>query len=282
MNVSSSLTPLLVFFQYGHGQWLAVKNAVRRHPAFRFDYFLRSLPVDLLGRRCEQLMKAAEKEIEQLERNARGAAGLPTEPESAGGTLPPIELLSFRVLQEQRRLGQQTKAEKERRELEAKVSEIESQIQAFQKRLKELNEGALAVRVTPSIDENSPINDKNHGPDTVMECDTMADNVVAELMDSESANGAVGPDGTFVAFPSYDGSGPPAEWKKAFTQYCNRERKSVKASLNPDDRIDKVRSVLQIISMGSFLELTAGWNLPVLFAEETTKAIEARMDRVAR
>ncbi|CAN0505599.1 unnamed protein product, partial [Scytosiphon promiscuus] len=29
---------------------------------FRFDYFLRSCSADALGKRCEALMKAAEKE----------------------------------------------------------------------------------------------------------------------------------------------------------------------------------------------------------------------------
>ena len=75
--------------------------AIRRNPAFRFDYFLRSISVDLLGKRCEQLMKAAEKEVEHLERQAREHAGLPVEPGEDGKPLPPIQLPEMSIMREQ-------------------------------------------------------------------------------------------------------------------------------------------------------------------------------------
>jgi hypothetical protein len=39
--------------------------AIRRCDRFRFDYFLRSCTADNLGKRCEQLMRAAESELEK-------------------------------------------------------------------------------------------------------------------------------------------------------------------------------------------------------------------------
>ena len=89
--------------QYGYGQWQAIRLAVRRNPLFRFDYFLRSLPFDQIGKRCEQLMKFAKQEVEHLEKQYREDHGLPTEPETEGAVLPPVELPTFRILQEERR-----------------------------------------------------------------------------------------------------------------------------------------------------------------------------------
>lgn len=212
---------------------------MRRNPTFRFDYFLRCLPVDLLGRRCEQLMKAAEKEVEQLERSAREMAGLPLEPEREGEYLPPVELPPFYVMQQKRRLTQMTKAEKERMELEEKVAEIAAQIRVAQDRLKALNGGASAVRVSPIPEDGTFARGEalSAAKDKVL----AGGNVSGDKDDMDGDQGAVGPDGTYVEFPSYDGSEPPTEWKKAFTQYCNNTRKELKASLDPKDRTNKVR-----------------------------------------
>lgn len=125
--------------------------AIRRHPNFRFDYFLRSLPSELIGRRCEQLMKAAEKEVEQLERKAREDAGMITEEEKKEGSdgegnvqmqepLPPIELPDFRTLRAQRRREAQREEEAKHQELETKVAEIDERVKEIRDRLKVLNE----------------------------------------------------------------------------------------------------------------------------------------------
>lgn len=52
-------------------------------------------------------------------------------------------------------------------------------------------------------------------------------------------NGAIGPDGTFVDFPEYDGSEEPRECKKAFTLFCTSTRKQVKRSLPHEHRKDR-------------------------------------------
>ena len=125
--------------------------AIRRSPNFRFDYFLLSLPSELIGRRCEQLMKAAEKEVEQLERKAREDAGLVTEDEKNSdgdgdgdsqerAAPPPIALPKFKTLRAQKRKAAQREEEAERQQLEEKVLDLEEQIRVIQDRMKELNE----------------------------------------------------------------------------------------------------------------------------------------------
>jgi SWI/SNF-related matrix-associated actin-dependent regulator of chromatin subfamily A member 5 len=226
--------------KYGFGQWMAIKMAVRRNPNFRFDYFLRSLPVELLGKRCEQLMKAAEKEIEHFEKQTREALGLPTEAEE-GKSLPPVKLPTFRVLQRQLRSGAKAKHETTHQELQGKVNDLEAQINELQARLKEINAGVAAptpkaikkAKATPRPSPAPPI---------------VASEVTEAVSVTDSKAGAPGGDGSFVAFPdNYEGSEAPVEWKKPFTQYCVHNRRSVKASLAPEDRRDKklVNSLLK-------------------------------------
>ena len=140
--------------------------AIRRSPNFRFDYFLRSLPSELIGRRCEQLMKAAEKEVEQIERKVREDAGMATteeekkgENEGDGGSqsrqeLQPVEIPNYRTLRAQRRLAAQREEETEHRQLEEKVTDIAKQIQEIQDRLKVLNNYSreAAPQVAPSAE----------------------------------------------------------------------------------------------------------------------------------
>ena len=112
--------------------------SIRRCPNFRFDYFLRSLPVESIGKRCEQLMKAAEKEVESLEMKVRESNGFTGEGDRE--SLPPVEIPKFKVLRAQWRRNAKEEAEKKRQELQSKVDEIEGQMQAVQERLKMLNQ----------------------------------------------------------------------------------------------------------------------------------------------
>jgi exonuclease VII small subunit len=218
---------------------MAIKLAIRRNPRFRFDYFLRSLPIDVLARRCEQLMKGAEKEVEHLERNARELAGLPTEPEKDGEKLPSIELPSFRVLQLQRRINASIQAEKAKKELEKQVADIESQIRMLQSKLKAINEGNMNV-VGGSEAVASTVNPVRKVRE-VMEREEELKIVDSEAMLSRTKqSGAIGPGGSFVEFPQYDGIEHPAEWRKPFSHFCNQKRKEVKLEMTSVDRKDKV------------------------------------------
>ena len=50
--------------------WQAIRLAARRSDKFRFSYYLRSMSAEGLGKRCEQLMRACEREVEQLQKRA--------------------------------------------------------------------------------------------------------------------------------------------------------------------------------------------------------------------
>lgn len=114
--------------------------AIRRSPSFRFDYFLKSLPTELVGRRCEQLMKAAEKEVEHLEKAIREDAGLVSEAGQKEGDLAQVEIPQFKVLRARWRKKEQEEAELKRIELESKADEIEAQMREVQERMKMLNQ----------------------------------------------------------------------------------------------------------------------------------------------
>jgi SWI/SNF-related matrix-associated actin-dependent regulator of chromatin subfamily A member 5 len=216
--------------KYGYGEWGAIKMAVRRSPKFRFDYFIRSLPIDVIGRRCEHLMRAAEKEVEQMELKAREAAGLPVEAEE-GSELPPIELPSYRDMQHKLRATKKQETEKERQQLEQKVEEIESQIKETQERLKELSKDPIPED-KDNLARNGAFPIKRPRPEEETP-------EAAEAPDVDESLGALDPDGEFVDFPEYDGSEPPKEAKKPFTQFCVNNRKEVKASLDPENRKNK-------------------------------------------
>jgi SWI/SNF-related matrix-associated actin-dependent regulator of chromatin subfamily A member 5 len=149
--------------KFGYGQWEAVKMAIRRNPNFRFDYFMRSLPTELIGRRCEQLMKAAEKEVEQLEKRAREEAGIVVEEEKKGENdgdgaieLPPVELPNFKIMRTQMHRKAQIDAEAKRVELEGKVEEIEDQMKEIQDRLKTLNDFTRETTANNMTDSDFP------------------------------------------------------------------------------------------------------------------------------
>lgn len=237
MQPSNSFFPFVR--QYGYGEWGAVKMAIRRSPKFRFDYFLRSLPVDVLGRRCEHLMRASVKEVEDIEKKAREAAGLPTVA-AEGEELPPIDLPPYKDMKRRERETKRTEMDKERSQLEQTMEEVETQMKEIQDRLKELGRdipqdqkenvirnGGSHIKKRPRPDDEPSEPDSQESP--------------------EDANGTTGPDGTIVEFPEYDGSEPPKEPKKAFTHFCINTRREVKQSLDPVERKDKekVHSILR-------------------------------------
>ena len=120
--------------KYGYGQWGAVKMAIRRSQFFRFDYFLKSLSPEALGRRCEQLMRAAGREVEQLERVTREELSITGEEEQT------VRLPKFKVIQAKKRAQAFEEYRKEENRLEETIEDIENQIEQIQSRLKILNE----------------------------------------------------------------------------------------------------------------------------------------------
>ena len=209
--------------QYGVGQWGAIKMAIRRSPKFRFDYYLRSLPLEMIARRCEHLMRLALKEVDLLERKAREDAGLPAEAEE-GQELPPIVLPKYKEMQKKMRLERMEKREKEKEVLEKKVDELDAQIKAIQERLKYL-----------SNPEAHAENGRSSNPAPVVVPEEEAEPQPA----FDETEAALGPNNEVIEFPEYDASEPPKENKKTFAWFCNKNRKEVKASLNPEERKNK-------------------------------------------
>lgn len=182
-------------------------------------------------------MRAAEKEVEQLERHNREMAGLAVEP-IEGDVLPSVELPKFRVIQKRMREANKESRESERRQLHGKVDEIEEQIGALQDRLKALNSG---LRVSSPLPNEDPPSKKLHRNQTASDHTKArsADLGIPSMTCSESQEGTIGPEGTFLEYPEYDGREPPVAWKKPFTHFCVHTRKEVKSSLEASERKDK-------------------------------------------
>lgn len=295
--------------KFGYGQWDAIKMAIRRSPYFRFDYFLRSLPTDQIGKRAEVLMKAAEKEVEQIEKKFR-------EDNALENVVEDLQIPMFKVLRQQWRMQEKEEAKKKRTELERNVAEIEEQMRAIQERMKMLNEftresnnsydssssrfpedllgelvslvalsedmGIVGVankflkehsgvcvrrQVMTQIEEIAIKEKREEEGDTkakwhirqqytnLIDLDTkkvlrqlreqkigaMAEQPREERNEDKQNDekGAIGPDGTFLPFPDYEGNAEPKLNKKAFTLFCNSIRKEVKSALPPEKRKKK-------------------------------------------
>jgi len=211
--------------KYGYGQWEAIKFAIRRSSRFRFDYFMKSLPPEAIGRRCEQLMRAAEKEVEAMEKQ------MVEDAENEGKSLPEgeIKLPMFNELQAKKRLDAERKFAEERSTLEKNLSDIENQILEVERRLNQLD-GVQSIKSFVQKRAGAPKNNENK----------KRKNSEVESQEEEKEGGAIGPEGKFVPFPDYDGTEEPHENKKAFTLFCKKTRKEVKNSLSPSQRKNKV------------------------------------------
>jgi hypothetical protein len=196
-------------------------------------------------------MKAAEKEVEHLERKAREDAGLPVEPSPAGEALPPIKLPKFRVIQARYHKEEREKAHKERHLLQQNVSDLERQIKEVKDQLRALNESSSIARVSPTEDPEPPAPKPKEkklsrgGDKSEIDEDQQA-------RGAEDQSGAVGPEGDYLPFPEYDGTEEPVEWKKPFTHFCIHTRKEVKQSLDSVARKDKVRQVSMLYQLDTF------------------------------
>jgi hypothetical protein len=184
-------------------------------------------------------MKAAEKEVEHLERKAREDAGLPVEPSTEGEELPPIKLPKFRIIQARYRKEERENARKERELLQKNVDDLEKQIKEVKDKLRALNEASSISRVSPEGEAVALPAAQNEKKPPHVEAVKSSVDEEQQKSETESQDGAVGPEGDFLPFPEYDGKEEPAEWKKPFTHFCNHTRREVKQSLDSVARRDK-------------------------------------------
>ena len=194
------------------------------------------------GRRCEQLMRYAEKEVEYMEKQVQEEA------ENEGRMIPPGEIIlpNFKELQAKRRAEAQRLVLEERAVLEKNVSDIDAQIHQIQQALLDLDGSHGAEDLSENVIAEPENSKKRRAIDT---------NDVA--VEGNRGAGFAGPGGEFVAFPDYDGEEEPNENKKAFTLFCKRTRREVKNSMSPSKKKDKVIRIhvctCQILSLLLFL-----------------------------
>jgi len=100
--------------------------------------------------RCDQLMKAAEKEIEIMEKKYNSTCDIPGETKIA--SLP-----SFKQLQSLKRQQMMQEYAAEEQALRLKVTEAENQIETLKKRMKALQESADNVDQKPRKSVQEPI-----------------------------------------------------------------------------------------------------------------------------
>jgi len=117
--------------KFGLNQWDAIHYAIRKSHTFRWNYHIRSLTAEAIGRRCEQLLRAIDKEIEILEKKVREESGLTYDQET------PIELPRFSLSTAEKKKQEEETNIKERTALEEKLAELDAQIHEIKKRLAE-------------------------------------------------------------------------------------------------------------------------------------------------
>eukprot|EP00635_Sarcinochrysidales_sp_CCMP3193_P013369 CAMPEP_0118900094 /NCGR_PEP_ID=MMETSP1166-20130328/6361_1 /TAXON_ID=1104430 /ORGANISM="Chrysoreinhardia sp, Strain CCMP3193" /LENGTH=1283 /DNA_ID=CAMNT_0006839229 /DNA_START=441 /DNA_END=4288 /DNA_ORIENTATION=+ len=59
---------LWALVEYGYGNWRQIRDVYRNAPELMFDWYVQSMDLDAVQRRAEALMRAAEKELAELER----------------------------------------------------------------------------------------------------------------------------------------------------------------------------------------------------------------------
>eukprot|EP00628_Pelagophyceae_sp_CCMP2097_P016816 CAMPEP_0206848868 /NCGR_PEP_ID=MMETSP0975-20121206/26230_1 /ASSEMBLY_ACC=CAM_ASM_000399 /TAXON_ID=483370 /ORGANISM="non described non described, Strain CCMP2097" /LENGTH=1097 /DNA_ID=CAMNT_0054391505 /DNA_START=1 /DNA_END=3291 /DNA_ORIENTATION=- len=59
---------LALLVEKGYGNWTAIRQALLEAPPFAFDWYIQSLDCDAIAKRCEALMRCAEKELAEMDR----------------------------------------------------------------------------------------------------------------------------------------------------------------------------------------------------------------------
>ena len=60
---------------HGYGNWDRVRTSIKRSDRFRFDFSLQCASEEQIGRRCELLMRSAEKELMDIEKKEADESG---------------------------------------------------------------------------------------------------------------------------------------------------------------------------------------------------------------
>jgi len=92
---------------HGYGNWDQVRCSVRRCERFRFDFYLQSCSAEVLGKRCETLMRSAERELVEIERKRQIGGDDALNKSKASGELVRQRLaeITQQIQEESRRLA---------------------------------------------------------------------------------------------------------------------------------------------------------------------------------
>lgn len=129
---------------HGYGNWEEIRNSIRRCERFRFDFYLQSCSTETIGKRCELLMKSAERELIEIERKKQlleaqqtAAANAPPKQNPSEAAKQKITELSKLIADEAKKLAavrtqmeKVKKAGKEEPKAEKEVSEPSSSSKA--------------------------------------------------------------------------------------------------------------------------------------------------------
>ncbi|GMI09136.1 hypothetical protein TrVE_jg12629 [Triparma verrucosa] len=121
--------------KYGHGQWEAIRLAARRCDRFHFSYYMRAMSAEAIGKRCEQLMRACEREVDQLQKKEWEKL-TPEQREATDVKSMPLKKRKAQVAEELE-AGNKKRAEKEK-ELKQTANNLENDTKSLAKKSAEL------------------------------------------------------------------------------------------------------------------------------------------------
>ncbi|GMH46812.1 hypothetical protein TrLO_g5455 [Triparma laevis f. longispina] len=116
--------------KYGHGQWEAIRLAARRHDKFNFSYYMRAMSAEAIGKRCEQLMRACEREVEALQKKEWEKLDKTVR---EGVDVKSMKLIKRKAQLVEERGGLNKKRDEKEKELKGTAGGIDEQIRALER-----------------------------------------------------------------------------------------------------------------------------------------------------
>lgn len=127
---------------HGYGNWDSVRASIRKCERFRFDYYLLSCSADALGKRCEALMRAAERELVEMERKRSAADSMKNSSQSAP--------------QAKKSIGDQSTNEQKIVEMTKQIADEVRRLNQTRDKLKVMQSDSVVVP-KPAAEEAAPV-----------------------------------------------------------------------------------------------------------------------------
>jgi SWI/SNF-related matrix-associated actin-dependent regulator of chromatin subfamily A member 5 len=114
---------------HGYGSWDQVRNSIRRCERFRFDFYLQSCSAETLGKRCELLMRSAERELLEIERKRQSSGNEFVS--SSAKSMTPSEIMNQKLSEITKKVANET----------ARLAALRSQLSKLKNSSSSLAEG---------------------------------------------------------------------------------------------------------------------------------------------